>query len=93
MQNTQIKFTYSDYVLLPELDRREMIDGDFYLAPAPNIRHQVIVGSLGPPLVDHAEENDLGMVPWGPVDVVLSDENVVQPDILLCVREAKRDYH
>ena len=29
MQNPQIKFTYRDYLLLPEGDRRELIEGVF----------------------------------------------------------------
>jgi Uma2 family endonuclease len=82
MQQARIKFTYSDYVLLPEQDRRELIYGDFYVVPAPNIRHQVIIRNLAPPLHDHVRENGLGEVLWAPVDVVLSEESVVQPDIL-----------
>jgi len=47
MQKSQIKFTYRDYLLLPELDKRELIEGDFFMVPAPNIKHQEIVGNLG----------------------------------------------
>ena len=87
MLNTQIKFTYSDYVLLPEPDRRELIDGDFYMVPAPNIKHQIIVVNLGPPLSAYAKKKSLAMVLWAPVDIVLSDENVVQPDLLFVSNE------
>ena len=82
MQNPQIKFTYSDYLLLPEQDRRELIDGDFYVVPSPNVRHQNIARDLGVILWDFVRTSDLGVVLWAPMDVVLSEENVVQPDIL-----------
>ena len=82
MLNTQVKFTYADYVLLPEQDRRELIHGDFCMVPAPNIRHQDIVADLGAAMRQYVRENRLGKVGIAPIDVVLSDENVVQPDIL-----------
>ncbi len=68
MQNPQIKFTYRDYLLLPEQDKRELIGGDFYyIPPSPNFGHQNIVMSLSFILAQ---------------DVVFSDFDVVQPDIL-----------
>ena len=82
MENIQIKFTYRDYLLLPEQDRRELIEGDFYMAPSPIFRHQRILMNLSAPLWNYAMTNDLGEVVWAPMDVVLSDLNVVQPDIL-----------
>ena len=82
MQQPQTKYTYSDYLLLDDDDRRELIEGDFYVAPAPNIWHQQIVASLASALRDHVRANRLGTILWAPTDVVLSQENVVQPDIL-----------
>lgn len=89
MQNPQIKFTYRDYLLLPEQDRRELIYGDFYMAPAPNIRHQNILANLGMILRDFVRRNRLGVVLLAPTDVVLSDLNVVQPDILYISNERR----
>jgi hypothetical protein len=37
MQDTRLRFTYRDYLLLPEGDRRELIEGDFFITPVPNI--------------------------------------------------------
>ena len=90
MQHPQIKFTYRDYLLLPEQDRRELIEGDFYLNPVPNPRHQLILGNLTAALWGYVKENALGEVLFAPVDVVFSDEDVVQPDILF-VSEEKRE--
>ena len=82
MQKPQIRFTYRDYLLLPEQDRRELIEGDFHVAPSPSVRHQVILANLGTILRHFVRGNTLGEVLWAPMDVVLSEDNVVQPDIL-----------
>ena len=74
MQNPQIKFKYADYLQLPDQDRRELIDGDFYVVPSPNVRHQRISGNLGVILRDFVRENGLGEVLWAPMDVVLYRE-------------------
>ena len=89
MQKSQIKFTYRDYVLLPELDRRELIEGDFFMVPAPNIKHQEIVGNLGAILRAHVRGHGLGKLLLAPTDVVLSDEDVVQPDLLFVSNERR----
>ena len=89
MHNPRIKFTYRDYLLLPEQDRRELIEGDFYVAPSPSTRHQDISANLGMILRMFVNENGLGTVLWAPMDVVLSDTNVVQPDILFISNERR----
>ena len=87
MQNTKLKFTYRDYTLLPEGDRRELIEGDFYVVPAPSIRHQTIAANVGTALRHFVRRNRLGTVLWAPTDVVLSPESVVQPDIVFVSNE------
>lgn len=89
MQKSTIKFTYQDYVLLPEDDRRELIEGDFYVVPTPSIMHQIVVMNLGVPLRKHVKGNRLGEVLWAPVDVVLAEDSVVQPDILFVSNERR----
>ena len=59
------------------------------MAPAPNIRHQTISLSLGLVLVNFVRNNGLGKVFLAPTDVVLSDLNVVQPDILYISNERR----
>ncbi len=78
----KVRFTYSDYCLLPEDKRYELIDGDLYMAPAPLIRHQVILRTLLSLLWPFVRDNGLGQVYSSPVDVIFSDEDVLQPDIL-----------
>ena len=89
MQNPRIKFTHRDYLLLPEQDRRELIEGDFYVVPSPSFRHQSIVANLGVVLWDFVRRNRLGVVLWAPMDVALSEVNVVQPDILFISNERR----
>ena len=89
MENLQIKFTYRDYLLLPEQDNRELIEGDFHMVPSPSFRHQNILANLGTILRDFVIKNRLGVVVWAPMDVVLSDLNVVQPDILYISNERR----
>ena len=89
MQSQKLKFTYRHYCQLPEGDRRELIEGDFYVVPAPNVRHQTIAANLGMVLRQFARRNRLGTVLWAPTDVLLSQESVVQPDILFVSNERR----
>ena len=42
-----VQLTYDDFVLFPEDGKRhELIDGEHYVTPSPNIKHQQVVGSL-----------------------------------------------
>ena len=60
------------------------------MPPSPSFRHQDILASLGTILRTFANENGLGKVVFAPMDVVLSDTNVVQPDILF-ISDENRD--
>ena len=41
------KLTYDDFLLFPDDGQRhELIDGEHYVTPSPNIRHQDISGRL-----------------------------------------------
>lgn len=91
MTHPALKYTYEDYLTLPESGPRyELIEGDFILSPAPNFRHQRIVGRLFMILNAHVETNRLGVVILSPFDVILSDTGVVQPDVVF-VATAHRD--
>ena len=85
----KLKFTYRHYCQLPEGDRRELIEGDFYVVPAPNVRHQAVTANLGFVLREFVRRNRLGAVLLAPTDVVLSQESVVQPDILFVSNERR----
>jgi Uma2 family endonuclease len=86
----ELKLTYEDYLNLPNDGKRhEIIDGEHYMTPSPQSRHQLICGNLVGILVAYAREADHGHVYPAPMDVVLSETDVVQPDILFVRRERK----
>lgn len=82
--NPNVRYTYQDYINLPESENKqyELIDGELYMAPSPTPKHQRGKGNLFRILSDHVEANDLGVVYDAPLDVVLSNEDVLQPDIM-----------
>ena len=77
-----LRFTYEDYLLLPEDRRYEIIDGDLFMTPAPGTPHQRLIGRLYHFLDDHVRTGKLGEVLIAPCDVVLSPTDIVQPDLL-----------
>lgn len=75
--------TYEDYVLFPDDGKRhEIIEGEHYMTPSPSKRHQKICGNVYRLLYERALRARAGEVYIAPFDVVLSDEDVVQPDVL-----------
>ena len=81
------KFTYEDYRTAPPDKRYELLDGDLVMVPAPNLRQQDVQSRLGRRLAQFVEEQALGKFFFAPCDVVLSDTDVVQPDLLFVSRE------
>lgn len=79
----RVKFTYEDYLLFPEDGKRhELIDGDHFMTPSPSTRHQRISLKLATAFAVFLKNNRLGEVFDAPMDVVLSETDVVQPDLL-----------
>ena len=76
------RFTYEDYRTAPPDRRYELLDGDLVLTPAPSLKHQRVQVRLGEPLARFVRENALGEFFFAPCDIVLSDTDVVQPDLL-----------
>ena len=83
LSTTQTLWTYEDYCKIPEDGKRhEIINGIHHVSPAPFVPHQRILGRLFKSLYDHVEKHQVGEVFVAPVDVLLSPNDVVQPDIL-----------
>lgn len=79
----RLKLTYEDYVLYPDDGkRRQLIDGEVYVVPAPNRRHQEIVLRLSTAFQNHVAGRGDGEVYAAPIDVILTEVDVVQPDVL-----------
>lgn len=86
---TRIKLTYEDYRNAPESEREryELYEGELIMVPSPNEYHQRISRNLGFLLYAFVKRHDLGSVYFAPLDVVLSDDIVLQPDILFIGKE------
>ena len=76
-------WTYTDYcVLPPDYRRHEIIEGDHIVTPSPTTRHQKVLAALQFLLDSHVRSQELGTLLFAPMDVVLSETSVVQPDLL-----------
>ena len=83
-----IQWTYEDYLAFPEDGKRyEIIEGDCFMSPAPRTRHQRIAGKLFTRLSVYLQYSRVGEAFIAPTDVVLSDINVVEPDILVILAQ------
>jgi Uma2 family endonuclease len=78
------RWTYADLERLPADGlRHEIIDGMHYVTPSPNLRHQRLVGRLFAGFTLHLLEHpDAGEAFLSPLDVVFSEFDVVEPDLL-----------
>jgi len=78
-------YTYGDYLQLPDEEgyHYEVLDGMLVREPAPYVHHQRVSRRLERLLEDYfAEQDPVGEVFDAPIDVTLSDTNVVQPDLV-----------
>lgn len=83
MNNSAIKLTYQEYLQMSDdFNRHEIIEGEHYVTPSPSKRHQKISIKLSAILYLWVEDHSLGEVFTAPYDVVLSDTDVVVPDLL-----------
>ena len=83
----KIKFTYEDYLQLSEDKRYELLEGELFMVPSPVPSHQNILQNLLLILDAHIRAWGLGQVYLAPLDVVLSPEDVLQPDILFIAKD------
>jgi Uma2 family endonuclease len=82
MKQAKVRYNYHDYLLLPEDKQYEILDGELHMVPAPNRRHQSVSLNLEVALFQYVKNHGSGKVLHAPCDVILSQEDVVQPDIL-----------
>ena len=79
---SKIRLTYQDYARTPEGEIWELIDGEKFMPPSPSAAHQGVAVELTSLLHGFVKGRSLGRVYVAPFDVVLSDVDVVQPDLL-----------
>lgn len=85
------RYTYEEYRNFPDDLRCELIAGQIYdMAPAPSTRHQEIVGKIYHLVRSFLESSGHRCrVFIAPVDVILADDQVVQPDVFLVCDRSK----
>ena len=80
-------WTYEDYLKLNDDKRYEVINGRLYEMPAPHFEHQGILGGLYVKIWGFIKSKGLGEVLPSPFDVILSEDIVVQPDIVFIYKD------
>jgi Uma2 family endonuclease len=83
MITQRVVLTYREYEALPADGRRyEIHEGELSVTPAPSPQHQMISRNLFRILDAHVRAKGIGEVLYSPIDVILSDTSIVQPDIV-----------
>lgn len=86
--NPSVKFTYEDLLNFPDDGKRhEIIDGEHFVTPSPNTKHQVVSMNLTRAFILYLAQHPVGYLFAAPFDVVFSDFDVVEPDLLYISRD------
>jgi Uma2 family endonuclease len=78
----------ADYWQLPESEPVELIEGRFVISPCPTPLHQLLAILLADIFLDIARGSG-GIVLCAPMDVVLSDVTILQPDVLYIQKDRR----
>lgn len=83
------KFTYHDYLRWNDDERWELIDGQAWnKTPAPSFKHQRLAGAFYR-VIANALVGKKCVAGIAPTDIVLSEHNVVQPDVFVVCDQKK----
>jgi Uma2 family endonuclease len=83
------RYSWADYQTWDDDRRWEIIGGEAYLmSPSPMARHQLVSGELQRQMMNYLKGKRCRLLN-APMDVVLSEENVVQPDLLVVCEPEK----
>ena len=79
-------YDWNDYRTWPDDRRWEIVGGEaFAMSPAPQPRHQMILSRLNRLWDEYLDGRPCRVMP-APIDVRLSDKNIVQPDLIVVCR-------
>jgi Uma2 family endonuclease len=83
------KLTYDEFQTLPRDGRKliELIEGEVFMTPSPNTKHQMAAGNLHFALRKFSDEHGLGRVFFAPYDVVFSKWTALEPDLIFIRKE------
>jgi Uma2 family endonuclease len=77
------KLTYEQFRQLPDDGKRyELVRGEVHLTPSPTTKHQFVLHRLVSSLDSYLSKNPLGEILFAPLDVRLSADTALQPDLL-----------
>jgi len=81
------KYTYKDYIKWNDSEDWEIINGEAYaMAPSPITKHQSVSGNIFFEIKQYLKGKPCKI--YSELDVVLSEENIVKPDIIIvCDKE------
>lgn len=76
--------SYADYLATPEDGKRyEIVRGSLLVTPAPRPVHQRVLLRLASALREHFRNLGEGEVFVAPIDLILTEHDVLQPDLLV----------
>jgi Uma2 family endonuclease len=83
------RLTYDEFQTLPRdgSKRFELIEGEVFMTPSPNTKHQTAAANLHLALGQLVRERSLGRVFFAPYDVVFSKWTALEPDLLFIRKE------
>jgi Uma2 family endonuclease len=76
------RWTYEEYYKLNDDQRYEIIEGNLLMSPSPDTWHQDWLNALNLIITPFVKRQKLGRTFIAPIDVVLDQENTVQPDFI-----------
>ena len=81
-------WTFDDLLRFDETERYEIYDGKLIsMSPAPSFHHQELLGRLYAMVLSFLQQQPLGRLVFAPVDVVFSEDNTAQPDLIFIANE------
>ena len=87
---TGLRLTPEEFINLPDMEQRaELHQGVLYIVPPPSLDHQQLANRLGGYMAFQIEDPGLGYV-FQPIEIVLSDDTRVAPDIV-AIRAGRED--
>jgi Uma2 family endonuclease len=76
------RVSYADLERAPEDGRRyELYDGEVFVVPAPFLRHQIVQHRIAEMIYGYADRHG-GVAGQAPLDIVFSEHNALQPDVV-----------
>ena len=81
---SRTKLTYEDFLLFPDDGRRhELINGEHYVTPSPNLWHQELLQRLSFAIQLYLRAHPGGRMFFAPLDCVFTIHDIVEPDLLV----------